>query len=339
MKLTFNGKTLKIVLIAVAVIAALAVAYVVLDSIETRAKSDGVPVNYDYGAADRASGNVIYYNGTEYRQKHRTETVLVLGIDKNIESANAVEGGVNSQQCDFIALVIMDNESGTVDILTVNRDTVCGVDMLSLDGKPVGRENMQLALAHTFGTGGADSCENAANAVGDLLGGTAIDHYISFTMDVVPVINDLCGGITLECSDDFGDDSFFRKGSVITLNGADALRYVRARGEIRDDPTNVNRMSRQRQYLDALYRAAVSKAKSDDSFILRAARDTADYLVTDLDLDRLSVYSDRLGKYEMNGIHTLPGTADYSGEYVEFIVDRQQADTLILDLLYDKIEN
>ena len=41
----------------------------------------------------------------------------------------------------------------------------------------------QLALAHTYGSGEEDSCENTVLAVENLLYGVGIDHYVSLTMD------------------------------------------------------------------------------------------------------------------------------------------------------------
>ncbi len=338
MKISFNGKTVKYLIIVLAVIIALVALYMGMYALEQRAKAQDDSIYYDYGKNENVSGNVIYVDGQAYMQKPRTETVLVLGIDKYIEFANAVEGSKNTQQADFIALLVMDNDAGSVSVLMLNRDTMCDVGTLTVDGKDGGTDNMQLALAHTYGSGGADSCENTVKTVQNLLGGTVIDHYVSFTMDAVPVINDLCGGVTLQCSDDFGDDTVFKKGSVITLKGTDALRYVRGRGEIYGDPTNTNRMNRQRQYLEALYNAALVKAKTDESFTLNAARQSADYTVSDLTVNQLTLYIDRLYKYAFAGIYQLPGEADYSGEYVRFYLDGEAAQEMVLELLYDPIE-
>lgn len=336
MKLSYNRKTFRIILIILAVIAVLIILYRVMDSAEQKSALLDESIVYDYSGDAK---NTVFYNGREYTAKPHIETILVLGIDKYVENANAVPGSKNSMQSDFIALLVMNADTKTADLLMINRDTMCDVDTIGMDGKYAGTDEMQIALAHTYGSGGADSCENAVRTVKNLLGGAEINHYAAFTMDAVPVINDLCGGIKVKITDDFGDDPVFVLGSEVTLRGTDALRYVRARGEIAAEPTNINRMSRQREYLESLYKAAREKAAKDGSFVYNAGRKAADYITSDLSVNDLSNFAERLKDYEPGGIYTVPGTADYSGEYVRFYIDEDALNELVLQLLYNREDN
>ena len=83
------------------------------------------------------------------------------------------------------------------------------IRILGVTGEPAGTFTGQLALAHTYGSGEEDSCENTVLAVSNLLYGMEIDHYVSLTMDGVALLNDLVGGVTVEVLDDFSgiDDS------------------------------------------------------------------------------------------------------------------------------------
>ena len=111
----------------------------------------------------------------------------------------------------------------------------------------------QLALAHTYGSGGSDSSLNAVKAVSNLLGGVKIDHYMTLTMDAVGKINDLVGGVTLTIPEDYTSiDPSFKKGATVTLKGEQAEKYVRYR-DITETGSNEGRMERQTQFIQALF--------------------------------------------------------------------------------------
>ena len=69
------------------------------------------------------------------------------------------------------------------------------IPVLSLNGKPIGTVNAQLALSHTYGSGLHDSSENALKTVSDLLCGIPIYQYMTMNMDVVSILNDSVGGV------------------------------------------------------------------------------------------------------------------------------------------------
>ena len=57
-------------------------------------------------------------------------------------------------------------------------------------------------------------------AVSNLLFGIEINHYLSFTMDAVALVNDLVGGVQVEVLDDLTFlDPALRKGETVTLKG------------------------------------------------------------------------------------------------------------------------
>ena len=93
------------------------------------------------------------------------------------------EGYVNNQQADFLLLLVMDKQHETCTPIQLNRDTMTQIQILGVTGEPAGTFTGQLALAHTYGSGEEDSCENTVLAVENLLYGMEIDHYVSLTMD------------------------------------------------------------------------------------------------------------------------------------------------------------
>ena len=109
----------------------------------------------------------------------------------------------------------------------------------------------QIALAHAYGNGREQSCENNVKAVSMMLDDQPIDGYFSLNMGGIGVLVDLIGGVTLTITSDFSAvDPSLVEGETVTLDGEQALAYVRSRKDV-DDQTNLARMERQRQFLKA----------------------------------------------------------------------------------------
>ena len=139
--------------------------------------------------------SLTYYNGGWYARRD-VETVLVMGVDKYAAQTSG-DNYNQQQQADFLLLLVVDRTAGVCRVLPLNRDTMTEITALGLAGEQVGTFNGQLALSHTYGSGGLDSARNTGRAVSSLLYGVDIDHVMAFTMDAVPVINDAVGGVTI----------------------------------------------------------------------------------------------------------------------------------------------
>lgn len=279
---------------------------------------------------------ITYYNGTAYARREDLETVLLLGVDKF--QGETPEGYINNQQADFLLLLVMDKENETCTPIQLNRDTMTQIQILGVTGEPAGTFTGQLALAHTYGSGEEDSCENTVLAVSNLLYGMEIDHYVSLTMDGVALLNDLVGGVTVEVLDDFsGIDDSLVQGETVTLKGQQALTYVRSRGGL-EDSTNLHRMERQRQYLAALQGQLSSKAQSDEGFTLDALLQLNEYMVSDCTVNQLSDLGNSLATYQVSDILTTPGDAQEGEEFMEFTVDEAALQQLVMDVFYEPVE-
>ena len=279
---------------------------------------------------------ITYYNGTAYAKKEDLETVLLLGVDKF--EGETPEGYVNNQQTDFLLLLVMDKENETCTPIQLNRDTMTEIQILGVTGEPAGTFTGQLALAHTYGSGEEDSCENTVLAVSNLLYGMEIDHYVSLTMDGVALLNDLVGGVTVEVLDDFsGIDDSLVQGETVTLQGQQALTYVRSRGGL-EDSSNLHRMERQRQYLSALQQQLKAAVQQEDGFTLDALLQLNEYMVSDCTVDQLSDLGDSLAAYQVSDILTTPGDAQEGEEFMEFTVDEAALQQLVMDVFYEPVE-
>lgn len=279
---------------------------------------------------------IAYYNGTAYAKRENLETVLLLGVDKF--EGETPEGYVNNQQADFLLLLVMDKENETCTPIQLNRDTMTQIQILGVTGEPAGTFTGQLALAHTYGSGEEDSCENTVLAVKNLLYGVGIDHYVSLTMDGVALLNDLVGGVTVEVLDDFsGIDDSLVLGETVTLKGQQALTYVRSRGGM-EDSSNLRRMERQRQYLASLQQQLKAAVQQEDGFTLDALLQLNEYMVSDCTVNQLSDLGDSLAAYQVSDILTTPGDAQEGEEFMEFTVDEDALQQLVMDVFYEPVE-
>lgn len=269
------------------------------------------------------------------KPKKGLQTILVMGLDKFERTDVGPMGYMNDMQSDFLALVVVEPERNFFRMLHLNRDTMTKIKRLGVFGDSAGSFVGQLALAHTYGSGGSDSCINAVEAVSNLLGGIPIDHYMTFTMDSVPVLNDMVGGVTVTITDDFSAvDGTLKQGDTMTLHGDQALTYVRTRRDV-GDQSNLERMERQREYLSQLYLLLLDKMAGDDGFTAKVTLALGDSFQTDCSLNQLSELSKHLSTCTMGDFAVIPGEAVKGEEFMEFYVNEDGLQQVVDELFYE----
>lgn len=282
-------------------------------------------------------GGQIYYEDAWYIPRESIRTMLVLGIDKQNNGSESEERQT-SEQVDFLALLVMDEEKESFRILHLNRDTMTDILQTDIAGVEYGTFKGQLALAHAYGSSDGARCRNTVHAVENLLYNVEIDHYMSLTMDAVAILNDSVGGVTLPLLDDFTDlDAAYTRDAVVTLTGEQALTYVRARSEL-EDSSNLSRMERQRQYIGALFEAFNASEKNDAEDSLETLLQINEYMVSDCTVEQLSSLTETLSGYTYQGILTLAGEAVMGKEYMEFYIDEAAAQKTVMELFYEPSE-
>lgn len=293
--------------------------------------------DYSRVPADVGSGteeSLTFYDGAWYRLRHDVETVLMMGIDKTaLDETMPVQGAY--EQSDFLMLLVIDPKAEKCTGIHINRDTMTEIQMLTETGRVEGRFTGQITLAHTYGGQPEIRCRNAVTAVSNLMYGVKINHYVSLMMDGVIVLNDLVGGVTLEVMDDFsGIDDTLVKGETVTLLGQHALNYVRVRKGL-EDQTNVHRMERQKQYLEALQTALFSRADAEQNFSTSTLMELNDYMVSNCSVEQLSALSETLEEYGVGEYRTLEGEAVLGETFYEFHVDEDALQGLVMELFYE----
>lgn len=332
LKLKTNRNIWKFILIAVGVIL-LGILFFYMMSVWESEYGAVYEQDDDIGAEN---DRYIYIDGVQYAPKKKLDTVLIIGVDK-YRTQTTDDSYLNTEQADFLMLLLIDRANESCTALHLNRDTMADIPVLGVRGENAGTQYAQLALAHTYGSGGDDSCRNTVSAVEGLLYGIKIDHYISFTMDAVKEINDMAGGVTLTLLEDFtGIDAEMAKGSEVTLVGDMALTYVRSRYGL-DDNTNLGRMERQRQYLTALRDKLTDVLKSDDTFFMKMLNTISNYMVSDCTAHQLSHIYEQTENYADGGFLSIKGEAVKGNEFMEFYVDNEALKQQVIGLFYEPV--
>ncbi len=315
-----------------AILAAAAAVLLLLHGWETRRQNTETPEDPYVGQEE----SLTYYNGAWYARRE-LETVLVMGVDKYASDAAAEEDSyVNQEQADFLLLLVLDRETGVCTALPLNRDTMTEITALGLAGERVGTFTGQLALAHTYGSGGLDSARNEGRAVSTLLYGTDIDHVMAFTMDAVPVLTDAVGGVPVLVEDDFSAmTDQLPMGQEVTLRGDLALTFVRGRGGMGGEKTNLNRMARQSVYLQGLY-SQLQRAAQNEGFLTQLLLELSPYLDTDCTAAQLNDLYQTVAQGQLEVLDAPAGEAVVGSEFMEFYVDEDALQQTVIDLFYEQ---
>lgn len=314
-----------------AILAATAAVLLLLHGWETRRQANDAADDPYAGQEE----SLTYYNGAWYARKE-LETVLVMGVDKYADDAAEEDGYTNQEQADFLLLLVLDRNAGVCTALPLNRDTMTEITALGLAGERTGTFTGQLALAHTYGSGGLDSARNEGRAVSALLYGTEIDHVMAFTMDAVPVLTDAVGGVPVLVEDDFSAmTDQLPMGQEVTLRGELALTFVRGRGSMGGEKTNLNRMARQNAYLQGLYRRLQDTAQ-DEGFLTQLLLELSPYLDTDCTAAQLNDLYQTVVQDRLVVLDAPAGEAVVGDEFMEFHVDEDALQQTVIELFYER---
>lgn len=292
---------------------------------------EGSPAADAYAAAEANSvGNKDNTEESGYRARLGIHTYLFMGVD----NPGPVELSLNDGgQADAIMVLVVDDLNKTWQTLTLNRDTIASVPVLSVTGQVIDRRNEQLALAYAYGDGSNKSCLNVAAVVSKILEGQKINGYAALNMGGISAMNDALGGVTVTINSDFsGMDDTLVMGETITLNGTQAEHFLRGRKGV-DDNTNLARMERHRQYLHGL-REKLFELNQED--VLRIYEETSGYLVSSLDANDFANLLNTIKNYAELPARTIEGEAKIEDDLMAFYMDEESRLDVVLELFYEQ---
>lgn len=246
--------------------------------------------------------------------KEGLQTILVLCLDAYDEAVEA--GGFrNPSRADFAMLMVIDEQAGKITSLQINPDTVVP---FKVPGKSETVE-MPLGQLYSYGSGGSDSALYVTKAVSGLLKGVKVDHYLTFTMDAVGIVNDMIGGVAVPV----------QPGSEETrmLSGKEAAAFFSSRDA--GDLSNEKHMENQRQYMGAMYGPFMASTQNED-FLTKLSLQLGERMGTGLTLSQLIEMFETMSAYAMEEeILTLPGTAREEAGQICFTVEEDAVSRMV----------
>lgn len=292
--------------------------------------------------------NEILYKGGGYALNEDLVTVLVMGIDKETvtevggQSFTAQEDGYAGGQADALFLLLINPHDKNVYVIAINRNAMAEVDVFDGEGNYQGIFTKQIALQHGYGDGKEESCLRQVKAVSRMFHGIPIHAYAAISMDAIPELNDVVGGVTVEVLDDIIYPEYnmdLHQGEMVTLYGETAYWYVRLRNENIFN-SNELRLQRQKQYLTTFAAEAKKQAVTDIRVAVELYQTVRKYMVTDIDLNTFTyMATEYLGyDFDRENMYSLPGEAVQGNNFEEFYVDDEALQELIIELFYEPVE-
>lgn len=263
--------------------------------------------------------------GNAYRYRHEVLTLLVMGVDYMKDRSHWTAAmHSNGGNTDVLALVILETGAKQMSVLYIPRDTMTNV--LAVDAKGNYKETLftNITTAHSYGDGGALSCELSAEAVSNLCYGIPIDRYIALDYDGIGTLNQALGGLELTLDQDYPSiDRSFKSGKTVRLNN----RQLRALIQYRDKQELDGAYKRGLRDLTlvamAVYRQAVELVKEDPGAVLGLYGQMEPYLTTNLSLDEVSYLAQAVMEigFTEQTVVTMPGSTLKGEVFAEFYPD------------------
>ncbi len=278
-------------------------------------------------------GEVIYKDKL-YAFNRDVLCILLMGIDKKDVLTDAKDG-IDGGQADGLFLLVFNPHNKVYSILTINRNTMTDIDVFGRDGSYITTKLAQITLQHGYGDGKEESCERQIRTVSRFMHNIPIHAYASLNVAAVPALNDAVGGVTVTVLEDVAG---MKAGEEVTLMGKQAYNYVQNR-DINVFDSNTGRFNRQKQYINAFVQKLRGKLKENPGFALDMYNIATDYMVTDIDISRVTYMATEFMGYTMNekGIMSVPGEVIMGVGFEEFYADDDAVKDLVVELFYEPV--
>lgn len=287
---------------------------------------------------DDADGDLVTYKGTTYRYNENITAILVMGVDKESIQTDGQYG--ENGQADSLFLMAMDTKSGAVHIVPISREVMVDVDLYALDGTYSGVEKTQLCLAYAYAASGEEGCRNVARSVSRLLYGVPVEKYMAIDLAGLSALTDAIGGVPVVTLEDLElDGTVVSMGKSITLNGKQAMSYIRLRDQ--DTEANVRRMDRQKQFLSAFMGRAGQLLQENISRLPNLYNTAKPYIVSNVTLSELTYLATNTlpsGNWRRPAYHSIAGRSVLGEEHVEFYADSTSVYEAVLATFYTPVE-
>lgn len=289
--------------------------------------------------------SIVKYKGKQYRYKDGIVNILFLGIDKSSGmSISQNPGGMGQSDCIFLASI--DTNNNTMRIIAIPRDTMVPVQLYDANNQYYNMKSMQITLQYANGYNSEKSAELASDAVSNLLLHIPIQRFCALNLNTVSLVNDEVGGVPVTIENDFTDeqvamvDEAFVKGNTVTLNGAQALKFVQER-DCSLFASSMDRLGRQKMYVDSFLETAKKEISKDMMLPIHIYDEIKenDYISTNITGSE-SVYlaSEMLDiPISTDNIVTIPGEVRRGDIYEEYYANSELLEAMVMDTFYEQV--
>ena len=239
-----------------------------------------------------------------FPRKPNTSTILLVGTD--------AEG----ERTDTMMLLYLSGSEKRVGLLSLPRDTYT----ITSAGKAA-----KLNSAYIRNGQGKQGMEGLLDYIQDIIGYRP-DGYLMVSMDIVPQIVDVMGGLTVDVPMSFELEGVTLEEGLQALNGTEVLQLLRYRkGYAMQD---LGRVEVQRMVIGAAMEQWISPDRVSNA--LEALTLVQENCLTDLELMDLAWVAKTilLGRDQLQS-HTLPGWAGYIGDASYYILYKDEVAALI----------
>lgn len=280
--------------------------------------------------------DTVVYGGKEYRYNEHLSNYLFMGIDTR-EPVTEYETRQEAGRADTIFLLSYDRVKKTVKGIAIPRDTITNIRMVAPDGTDLGTAKDHINMQYVFGDGKEESCQLMKEAVSGILYNVPIQGYCSLNMDGIAVFADILGGVEVTVPNNSLEkvNAEFVSGAKVTITKDNAEQFVRYR-DTEIAQSAIDRMNRQKVYLEAVAEKVREKSSEDASLIVDIYENLEPYMVTNVGNDMLAKLLE--ADFDSNtGILDIPGEGVEGTEFDEYHVNETELYELILQMFYEEV--
>lgn len=282
----------------------------------------------------------ILVDGEIYQYNEDIMTFLCMGIDSRTGITDTKTPG-KAGQADVLLLMVANPQQKSIQVISINRDTMTNIETYDTAGMFAGEEWGQITLQYAYGDGRESSCRLMEKAISNLLYGMPIHGYGALDMESISTLNDAVGGIEVTIPEDMTKyNKNWTEGSLVLLEGKEALTYLQRRDfTSKELGTNLRRMERQKQYMSAFIQQLKLKTKEDITFPLALYNAVEKHMVTSFTADEITYLASTFLGYEfsMENILSLPGESVMGEKNEEYHVDDEALRQIIIEVFYEKV--
>lgn len=278
---------------------------------------DEISSAYDETEAD------AYYNGNSYYYNEDLVNILLIGVDKEKLTDK------NSKQADAVFLVSFNPKDNIVNVVAISRNTLADIEIYDMNGEFLATEKAQICLSYAYGKDANESSQLTCKAVSRLLYNIPVSGYYTVYMDSIAQIVDSVGGVTVTVPEDLTEVSAnWKKGATVTINGKDAMGYLRHRSDLSEE-----RLQRQKQFISAFAESAKKAVLKDISLPFNMYNKLAKNTVTNVDVTSAVYLASEIVKADLK-ILQIPGSVGFKDEIETFEPNETALYEQVLDVFY-----